>query len=201
VAVNWRVAVAFAFIGLMAAALIFLLLRDEEGDPVAAPTTTVVVSTTTSSSTTTSTTVAEATTTSLDPEARLAEVEGILEGLEVAWYDAVYRKDESVLADIVATKSFFDSAVNAMEMAEFTAAPSGESVEVTAYEILLDRTDCLVVHHRPDVSRILSEAAPLDAVQVLWPTGDGTYRLVSRWSSPSDLWIDDCETLNRDEIP
>ncbi|NNL13777.1 MAG: hypothetical protein HKO82_08840, partial [Acidimicrobiia bacterium] len=100
---NRRIAIAFGFIGLMLAALVWLLLTDGDSEPEAVPTTT---STLTSSSTTTveatTTTVADTTTTSLAPDERLAEVARILEDLEIAWYDAVYRKDESVLPDIVA---------------------------------------------------------------------------------------------------
>ena len=198
---NWRVAIAFAFIGAMVVALVLLLLPDED-NPVAAGTPLPSTTTTTSSpTTTTSTTIAETTTTSVQPGDRLAEVERILEELNIAWYDAVYRKDESGLADVVATASYYESAVSVMDTADFLAAPSDATIRVQAHSILLDRPDCLVVHYQLDVSALLPEAPPSDAVQVLWPTPSGMYRLVSRWSSPNDFWDDDCDALNRDEIP
>jgi len=128
-------------------------------------------------------------------------VERILEDLEIAWYDAVYRQDESGLADIVATHLFYDAAVDAMEVAEFTAPPTDETIDLTVYDILLDREDCLVVHHRLDLSGIFIGTAPDDGVQTLWPTESGGYRLVRLWSGPGDLWIEDCDLLNRGEIP
>jgi len=183
----------------MVIALVLLLLNDGDSEPEAITTIT-TVATTTTASTATTTTVPE-TTTSLDPDARLAEVERILEDLNIAWYDAVYRKDETVLPDIVATSTGLDSAIQAMDVAQFLSAPSAETVIVTALETLLDRPDCLVVHHRLDVSHILPDAEPVDRVQILWPTDQGSYRLARLWSSPADLWQDDCNSVNRDEIP
>ncbi|MBT8165561.1 MAG: hypothetical protein KJO97_08410, partial [Acidimicrobiia bacterium] len=178
------------------------LLTDGDSEPEAVPTTT---STLTSSSTTTveatTTTVADTTTTSLDPDERLAEVARILEDLEIAWYDAVYRKDESVLPDIVATQLFYDAAVDAMEVADFAAPPSDETIDLIVYEILLDRADCLVVYHQLDLGGILVGSEPSDGVQTMWPTESGGYRLVRLWSGPGDLWIEDCDSLNRDEVP
>jgi hypothetical protein len=88
-----------------------------------------------------------------------------------------------------------------MEVAEFSAAPSDETVDVRVYEILLDRDDCLVVHFELDLNGILGVSGTRDGVQSLWPTEDGQYRLVRLWSGPGDLWIEDCDLLNRDEIP
>lgn len=197
---NWRVAVAFAFIGAMLIALALLVLDGGEGEAEAIPPATVTTSApSTSTPPSTSTSTAPPTSTTLDPEARKAQVERILEDLEIAWYDAVYRQDESVLPDIVATRVFYDAAVNAMGAAVFSAEPSEDTVDVLVYDVLLDKDDCLVVHFRLDASGVLREAEPMDGVQVLWPYGEG-YRLVRRWSSPDDLWGDDCTSLDRNEI-
>jgi hypothetical protein len=184
----------------MLVALLWLLLAGGDDEPQAVPSTTTAAPTSTTTSTATSTSTSTTTTTSLDPDARVAEVARILEDLEIAWYDAVYRKDESVLPDIVATQRFYDDAVNAMTIADFSAPPSDDTIDVTVYEILLDRDDCLVVYHQLDVSRVLTDAEPSDHVQILWPREGGGYRLVTRWSSPGDLWLQDCDSLSRDEI-
>jgi len=200
VAGNWRVAIAFAFIGAMVVALVLLLLPDED-DPVAATTSLPSTTTTSSPATTTSTTIAEATTTSVQPGDRLAEVERILEELTIAWYDAVYRKDESGLADVVATRLLYEAAIGAMDSMQFLGAPSHETLNVEVKEILLDRDDCLAVYRNMDVSRTLVEATPDSAVTILWPRADGSYRIASLWSSPQDLWLDDCDLMDRTEIP
>jgi hypothetical protein len=200
VAGNGRIAIAFGLIGAMVVALVFLLLGDGDDEPAAVPTTPVTGPAPTTTATTT-TTVAYTTTTSPDPDARLAEVERILEDLEIAWYDAVYRKDESELSDIVATRLFYDAALDAMEVAEFAAVPNDQTVHLIAYDILLDREDCLVVYHQLDLSGIFLDSEPTDGVQTLWPTETGGYRLVRLWSGPGDLWIEDCDLLSRGEIP
>ena len=203
---NGRVAIAFGFIGVMLAALVWVLLSDGDSEPEAGATTTVTVATTrtTTTVTSTTTTVADTTTTSLDPDARVAEVERILEDLEIAWYDAVYRKDESVLPDIVATRRTYDDAITAMTTLEqdFIAAPSDETVDIELFEILLDREDCLVVHRNLDLSGVFGpEAGAFPGVQVLWPTDEKAYRLANLWTNPGDLWQDDCDLMDRTEIP
>jgi hypothetical protein len=205
VAGNWRAAIAFGMIGVMLAALVWLLVKDGDSDPEAVPTTQLTVAPTTSTTgPTTSTSVAETTTTSIDPDARVAEVARILEDLEIAWYDAVYRKDESVLPDIVATRLFYDAAVDAMEAleADFVAAPADETVNVELLDVLLDRGDCLVVHFNLDLAGTLGpDASEVPGVQILWPQEGGGYRLATLWTNPSDLWQDDCDLMDRTEIP
>jgi hypothetical protein len=202
VAGNWRAAIAFGMIGVMLAALVWSLVSDGDSDPEAVPTTQITVApTTTTTGPTTTTTVAETTTTSLDPDARVAEVSRILEDLWIGWYDAIFREDESSLAEIVAVRLLYDDAVNAMGSAEFLAPPSDDTVAVSVYSILLDRPDCLVVHFQRDLRGILGEEAQRDGVQVLWPREDGAYRLARLWTNPGDLWQDDCDLMDRDEVP
>ncbi len=200
---KWRAAIAFGMIGVMLAALVWLLVNDGDSDPEAVPTTQLTVApTTTTTGVTTTTTVIETTTTSLDPDFRVAEVARILEDLEIAWYDAVYRKDESVLPDIVAVQPRYDAAIEAMGNATFLAPPSDGTIDVEVYEILLDRPDCLVVHYQRDLRDVLGPDSLRDVVQILWPREEGgSYRLARTWSSPSDLWQDDCDLMDRTDIP
>jgi hypothetical protein len=204
VAGNGRIALAFGLIGAMLVALIFLLVNNGDGEPEAGPTTQITVAPTTATTLATTTTVADTTTTSLDPDERVAEVERILEDLEIAWYDAVYRQDESGLGDIVATRRTYEDAVAAMETLapDFVSAPSDETIDLEVFDVLLDREDCLVVHFNLNLSGVLGPgAAVFPGVQVLWPAEDGSYRLANLWTNPVDLWQDDCDLMDRTEIP
>ena len=201
---GWRVGVVIALIVVMAIALVSLLLRDSDAATAGttlAQTTTSLPATTTS--TPTSPTTAPSTTTTINPEARIAEVELILEDLYVRWFDAIYRKDESALPDIVALQRSYDAAVEAMSTAEFTASPAEAGVDVAVIEVLLDRPDCLVVHYDIDVSRFFDAGQPAaSAVRILWPRGDsGPWRMARLWSGPGDLWNADCDLTDRTEIP
>jgi len=202
VAGNWRVAIAFAFIGAMVVALVLLLLPDED-DPVAATTSRPSTTTTSSPTTTTSTTTAETTTTSVQPGDRLAEVERILEELEIARLVAIYNRDESALNDVVAIQAGIDAAIDAMDTLKFVEDPSVAAIRVTVLEVLLDRPDCLVVFHEFDGRATLGGTGLEQAVRVLWPREDGStnYRLARLWSSPGDLWQDDCDLMDRGEVP
>ena len=199
---NGRAVVAFGIIAVMLVALVFLLIDGGDDDPVAEPSTSIVSTTTsTTKAPTTGTRNPATTTTSLDPDARMAEVEQILTDLYVGWYGAVYDKDEGVLVDLVAIQLLYDAAVEAMSTSEFVARPSPETVGVEVMEILLDRSDCLVVYRDLDLSNTLVDAESNAAVQILWPSDTGRYRMARLWSSPSDLWQDDCDLMERDEIP
>ena len=187
-----------ALIVVMAGALVALLFRDSDSvaaDATLAPTTIATTSTTSTSSTST-------TSITISPEARIAEVEVILEDLYLRRFDAIYRRDESVLADIVALQGSYDAAVDAMPTAEFIASPAEVGVDVTVLGILLDRPDCLVLHYDMDVSRIFGPGRTTGGVRVLWPRGDdGPWRMARSWSGPGDLWNVDCDLVDRTEIP
>ncbi len=200
---GWRVGVVITLIVVMAIALASLMFRDSDAataDTTLTPTTTSLPPTTTSAPT--STTTVPSTTTTINPEARIAEVELILEDLYVRWFDAIYRKDESALPDIVALQRSYDAAVDAMPAAEFLAAPAETGVDLTVKEILLDQSDCLVVEFEMDLSELLGLDRAQNGVRILWPRGEGgTWRLARLWSGPGDLWEVDCNLTDRTEIP
>ncbi len=198
---GWRVGVVITLIVVMAIALASLLLRDSDAataDTTLAPTTTSLPTTTTSAPT--SSTTAATTTTTINPEARIAEVELILEDLYVRWFDAIYRKDESALPDIVALQRDYDSAVVAMDANGYAANPATVGVDIHVIEVLQDDPDCLVVHNKLDASRVFGEPATSTGVDVLWPHNKG-WRLARSWSGPGDLWQVDCDLTSRTEIP
>ena len=80
---NWRVAIAFTFIGVGGLVLLLMLLRDGSSEPEATPSG-ITLATTTTTVPPTTTTTGPTTTTTVDPEVRKAEVERILEELELA---------------------------------------------------------------------------------------------------------------------
>ena len=199
---NWRVAIAFTLIGAMLVALVYLLINDGDSEPDAA-TTLVTLTTTTTTAPPPTTTTGPTTTTTVDPEVRKAEVARILEDLELARLVAIYDKDEDALLGIVATQPGYDSAVAAMETLDFLADPADAGIEITVLEVLLDRADCLVVHHEFDGRASLGDDAISQAVRVMWPRTEGgiDLRLARLWSSPADLWMDDCDLMVRTDIP
>ena len=198
---GWRVGVVITLIVVMAIALASLLLRDSDAATAATtltPTTTSLPATTTSTST--STTTAATTTTTINPEARIAEVELILEDLYVRWFDAIYRKDESALPDIVALQRDYDAAIQLMETLAFIAPPNPTGITVEVQQLTLDRRDCIAAEFSIDASLIRGFDLPGTSLQILWPH-DGGWRLARNWSGPGDLWQIDCDVTDRTEIP
>jgi hypothetical protein len=202
VAGNGRLVIAVGMIAVMIVALVVLLMSDGD-QPLADPPTTVAPTTTTTAAVATTTTTAPAaTTTSVDLDERVAEVEQILEDLELARLIAIYNKDESALPGIIAIQAGVDAAVEAMETLVFVADPAEAGIGVEVLEVLLDRPDCLVLYHIFDGRNALGPSATESAVRILWSTTDGPagYRLARLWSSPSDLWQDDCDLMDRGEV-
>lgn len=188
----------------MLIALALLVLDGGEGEAEAIPPATVTTSApSTSTPPSTSTSTAPPTSTTLDPEARKAQVERILEDLELARLVAIYERNTAALGDIVATQRGYELAVGAMDNLVFEANPSVAGVKVTVLEVLLDRPDCLVIFHEFDGRSSLGEGAVEEGVRILWPreTGSQNYRLARLWSSPGDLWQDDCDLVDRTELP
>jgi hypothetical protein len=188
-------------VAVLALTLIVLSVR---GDSSSNPTTTTLVagpSTTTTTTSTPSTTTTGATTLTTTVEQRLAEVEVLLQDLWFGWFDAIYRKDPDALWEVVATTTFYDAGVAAMETTQFTSEPRANEVMIPAAEILLDRQDCLVVFHEVDLSSFLGDGATSEVVTVLWPDSRYGFRFATDWQFRNDLWLDDCDNLDRDPTP
>lgn len=183
----------------MAGALIGLLFRSSDSETADATLVTTTTSLTPTTTTTTTTSTSTASTT-ISPEARIAEVELVLEDLWLRWFDAIYRKDEAALSDVVALQRDYDAGVNAMGSMVFITAPTPGGVTVEVRQLALDHSDCIAAEYSLDASLIRGIDEPSTGLQILWPH-DGGWRLARNWSGPGDLWESDCETTDRSEIP
>ena len=181
------------------AVVAFVRGGDVESVPeaVTATTSTVTSLTTTTQATTTST--AEPTTSTTTD--RVTEVEAILQDLAFRWFDAIYRKDPDALWEVVATEQGYDAGIAAFDSMTFTGAPSRDGTIVAVKEILLDRSDCLVVWHRLDVTAYRGAEATTEKVLVLWPDQRFGWRWATVWSGPGDLWRNDCDLVTRPVLP
>jgi hypothetical protein len=197
---RWRWVTGVGVVAALAGALIFLSLQ-RGGDPVASTTslsTSVVVSTTDEMEVTT--TAEPALTTTTSEAQRRAEVEELLRDLWFGWFDAIYRKDPDALWQVVATTRFHDSGVAAMETLGFTSEPQADSFHIRSTDVLLDRSDCIVVYYELDASDLVGQpAAPF--VSVLWPDPRYGFRFATDWQYINDLWLQDCDNLEREETP
>ncbi len=108
----------------------------------AAPTTTGATTSTSSTSTTTSAVVETTSTTSMDQ--RIAEVTEIVRQVDFGWFDAIYRKDEAALADVVAVQESFDTRcrVDGRQFVLCRRADPGREPVIEVQELLIDRVDC-----------------------------------------------------------
>jgi hypothetical protein len=186
-------------VAVLALTLIVLSVR---GDSSSNPSTTTVAAgpSTTTTESAPSTTTTAATTLTTTAEQRLAEVEALLQQLWFGWFDAIYRKDPDALWEVVATTTFYDAGVAAMETMEFIAAPTSEGVLIEDLSILLDRPDCLVVENSIDMTAFRG----LDGdttVSVLWPDIGFGFRFATGWQFANDLWLNDCDNLVREVTP
>ncbi len=186
----------------MAVLALTLIVLSVRGDSSSSSTTTLAVSpstTTTTSAPSTTTTVTTTLTTTA--EQRLAEVEVLLQDLWFGWFDAIYRKDPDALWEVVATTQSHDAAVAAMETMEFTTEPETGGVSIEIFELLLDRADCLVAVYTIDVSDFRGTGSTSEHVSVLWPDEQRGFRLATGWTHPDDLWLMDCDNLEREVTP
>jgi hypothetical protein len=184
----------------LAGALILLSLQ-RDGDPVSTSTSTatsLVAATTEPIDVTTTAEPAFTTTTS--EEERRAEVEELLRDLWFGWFDAIYRKDPDDLWQVVATTQFHEDGVAAMETMEFMEEPSASSFSIEDVEVLLDRSDCLVASYEIDASTLVGEARS-QSVSVLWPDPRYGLRFATGWVYANDLWLQDCDNLEREVTP
>ena len=185
-----------AIIGVMIVALV-LVVAGDGGDPVAA---------TTSSSTPTATPsstsmVATTSTTSADGDARVREVEAILEDLQTRRFQAIYEQDLQGL-EMVTTGLYLRGSLEAIKREvykDYTAEPQAVGVGIEVVEILADRSDCLVVLQSIDLSLFTDSAGPLPPdVDVLWPS-EGGWQLVKSWTSKAEFDQEaDCDLAIRE---
>ena len=138
------------------------------------------------------------TTTSADQ--RIAEVEAILADVWFGWFDAIYRKDADALWNVVATSSKRETAISAMDSLRFDEAPSLSATQLSVDQILLDRSDCLVVQADVAATFVDPDAAT-QSVYVLWPDPRYGWRLASSWVYANDLWQADCDEVTRESTP
>ena len=187
----------------MAVLALTLIVLSVRGDSSSNSSTTTVVagpptSTTTSASSTTTTAATTLTTTA---EQRLAEVEALLKDLWFGWFDAIYRKDPDALWQVVATTTFYDAGVAAMETMTFQSGPERNDISIVSLEILLDRPDCLVASQNVDVSPFRGPGTLIQNVSVLWQDTQYGFRFATDWVHPGDLWLQDCDNLTRETTP
>jgi len=186
-------------VAVLALTLIVLSVR---GDSPSNSTTTLAAEPSTTTTTSApSTTTAAATTLTTTAEQRLAEVEVLLQELWFGWFDAIYRKDPDALWEVVATMRNYDAGVAAMGTMTFVAPPSAEGVLFEELEVLLDRSDCLVVNQTLNLSDFRGPDAVGSTVSVLWYDSRRGFRFATDWEFPNDLWLQDCDDLAREETP
>ena len=128
-------------------------------------------------------------------------MKAILEDLWFGWFDAIYRKDEDALWEVVATQEAHDAGTALMsEPNVFVSAPVAGS-SVVSQAILLDREDCLVVKTNLDFSSFRGPGMTAETVSVLWPDDRYGWRFATDWQHADDLWLNDCDNLSRPETP
>ena len=153
-----------------------------------------VVSSTTSTSTTSSTLPDTTGTTSMDQ--RIAEVTEIVREVDFGWFDAIYRKDEAALLDVVAVQENYNIGLELMaDPSFFVSKPTLESTLAMVHEILIDRTDCLAVSYFGDATAYRGEEGAAQTTVAFWSRpSDGRWRTAYR----GDLWEDACNIFARE---
>ena len=188
----------------MAVLALTLVVLSVRGDSPTISSTTTILSaspTTTSSTSPPPTTTIEPTTVTTTAAQRLAEVEVLLRDLWFGWFDAIYRKDPDALWEVVATTRNYDAGLAAMDTMTFIEPPTLEGVVIEDLALLLDRSDCLVVEQTLDLSSFRGAGSIGSTVSVLWPDSRRTFRFATDWRLPNDLWLQDCDTLMREDTP
>ena len=198
---RWRLV---AGVGVVAVLALTLIVLSVQGGLSSFPSTTTLsaeLTTSAETSTSVSSTPTEATTVTTTAEQRLAEVEELLRELWFGWFDAIYRKDPDALWQVVATTGGYQAGIAAMDSLEFTAVPSKAAVVIDLLDLLLDRDDCLVAFYSINVSGFRGSGSISERVSVLWPDDRYGFRLATDWTHPNDLWLSDCDNLNREVTP
>lgn len=196
---RWRPTLSVGVIVALAVGIWAAVSAGGEPDVAATPTTTTGAVTTTTAattSTTTTTTVATTTTavatsTTVGAEARLLEVEAILEDLYFRWFDAIYRDDETAVRQVIATEENLEAFRNATTDLDLPSPPTPELIDIVSIEILRDDPTCLVTFSEFDLTTWRGEGAVSTGVNVLLKH-EGRWKLASAWTHRNDLWQDDC---------
>jgi len=126
--------------------------------------------TTTSPPSTTSTSMAS--TTTVD---RVAEVEAIFKDLELRRLDALFREDEEAFRTAFASDGYFAASLPVLGELDFSEPPTADNVVVAVNDIIIDRSDCLVIVVTEDLTSILADAEPLPQTFVLTTTETGSW--------------------------
>jgi len=200
---RWRLLVAGGIVAGLASVLVYFLFVDSNPVVVAATTPTTASTTTTSTPSTSASavTTTEATTTT-SAEDRVEEVRAIVQELWFGWFDAIYRQDAEALWNVVATEEGYTDGIASFSAMDFVAPPTRTSIRILELELLLDRTDCVVVYTRTDLSAFRGpKAISASIVSVLWPTGADSWRFASQWKNKIDLWANDCDLREREALP
>jgi hypothetical protein len=129
-------------------------------------------------------------------EQRIAEVTEIVREVDFGWFDAIYRKDEAALLDVVAVQENYNIGVELMaDRSFFVSQPTLESTLAVIYEILIDRPDCLAVSYFGDATAYRGAEGAAETTVALWSRPpEGRWRTAYR----GDLWEDACNIFTRE---
>ena len=116
--------------------------------------------------------------------------------MDFGWFDAIYRKDEAALLDVVAVQKDYNIGVELMEDDSFFVdPPTLETTVIVVHEVLIDRRDCLAVSYFGDSSAFRGDGAAGETIMALWPRPSD-----SSWRSAylGDVWEDACDVYTRE---
>ena len=154
---------------------------------------------------TTTTTSSPPTTTTQSPDARLAEIQALAKETFVGRMKAMYDKDEGVLLQWIASQSIYDDTVQAIleDRVKFLVEPSEGNIQFTVDDLLLDRSDCVVVQASAEAEGVVEGVSePSTFLWVFWPQG-GILQIGAVWQigTPEVQWIEECDIAQRGVTP
>lgn len=196
---------------LAAAALVVTACSDSTPDPTLATGTTAPVTaapTTTAAVTAPPTTGASTTqppTTTESPDARLAQIERMVQEAYVGRLLAIYNEDKQALLTVIGSQSLYDNAVEVIDdqVIDFSEEPDNSNTRVNVTEVLLDRTDCVVTAAAPQLSSIVGIDSIDPGIYVWWPTESESVVAGAVWdaTTPESQWIEECDIAVRGVTP
>jgi hypothetical protein len=202
-------------VAILALALVLVLASSGDDGPTPTTTEAPIAAPTTSPPATTApttgppiTTTTAAPTTTLDPEARAAEIETLVRDLEFALIEALYNQDSDALAGAVVGKSLWDRLQAALESPSdfFSKAPTPGEFSLELQGVVIDRADCIVADIEEDPTAFLTADGEVERlVIVLWPIPEAEtgWRVAERWAegTPSSEWTRNCDLQDRSWRP